>query len=290
MKIVKILGGLGNQMFQYAFYKSLTKNFGEVKADLSEFSRYSLHNNYELARVFDLQVQTSSYYENLFIGGQNRDFLSRTLKKITGVRKTYYEQPNASSFDASLYYDTKNCYLDGYWQNEHYFSKIKSQIKSDFSFKLLKDRDNLTISELINCSFSVGIHVRRGDYVNHSYLGNICTLEYYQKSIEYFTNKYENVHFFIFSNDILWCRNNLLIKTAKTYVDINFGKDNFKDMQLMTLCKHIIIANSSFSWWAAYLNSNQHAEVIAPYYWFTPLNKNSLEVSNQLIPASWRRI
>jgi hypothetical protein len=282
MKIVKVLGGLGNQMFQYSFYKSLQERFNTIKVDLSEFKNYQLHNSYELGRIFNISVEESTFLSNLLIGSANRDLISRVTKKLIGLRSSYYEQSSPSVFDPNIYTNLANCYLDGYWQNERYFKNIEQQIRKDFAFPKLKDSKNQRLLEKVSQGISVSIHVRRGDYVDHPLLGNICTEEYYQLAVNYFSEQYDGVKYIVFSNDQTWCKNNLNIKGTSTYVDWNVQEDSFKDMQLMSYCTHNIVANSSFSWWGAWLNSNMDKKVIAPKRWF-----NTSHNINDIVPGEW---
>ena len=177
-------------------------------------------------------------------------------------------------------------YYIGYWQSEKFFKDISDEIRKDFSFPKFTSEKNLEILKLIKSYNSVSIHIRRGDYLQNRGFNGLAPLEYYQKAIEYIKNKIENPHFFIFSNDIEWCRKNLSIENSY-YIDWNRGEESYRDMQLMSLCKHNIIPNSTFSWWGAWLNKNPNKIVIAPEKWFNDCV--NIDYSN-IVPETWIKI
>lgn len=282
MIIVRVIGGLGNQMFQYALYRSLSEKYDEVYIDISDFNNIRGHNGYELSTVFNIKPliatkkQISKYkYKN--------NILSKLSKKILGEKKNYY------TMDKLLYYpkvfELNNSYLDGYWQSEKYFKQIENLLRHDFEFNKELDEKNKIIKEKIENVNSVSIHIRRGDYLsdkNKKIYGDIATLEYYEKAISYIYENVENPYFFIFSNDIEWCKENFNIKNIE-FIDWNKGIDSYKDMQLMSYCKHNIIANSSFSWWGAWLNNNRDKIVVCPNKW---INDNESLIED-IIPKTW---
>ena len=284
MIIIKIIGGLGNQMFQYSFYRSLQSKGINVYADLSEFEAYPLHNGYELERIFNLTVRTpSQFILNLFRPNQTK-WVFRKLKRVLNLKKTYRVEEKEFSFDPSFLSDT-NKYYFGYWQNEGYFHNIAEQIKHDFIFPKIADIENETILQKITNTQSVSIHVRRGDYLKDPLLGNICNLDYYEEAIFNINSKIKNAQFFVFSDDMAWCRQNLKLENV-TYIDLNKGERSYIDMQLMSNCKHNIIANSSFSWWGAWLNNNPNKVIIAPGKWV-----NNLTVyDTDICPKNWIKL
>lgn len=268
-------------MFQYAFYKSLEQYFATVKADISGFKNYPLHNGFELERVFHLKLRYSSNIENLMLGG-GPYLLAKAWKIICKLIDRYYYCKSPLYFDPNIFKDKGNTYYWGYWQNERYFSNISDQIRSDFTFRNRFSEKNVWIKDMINSTNSVSIHIRRGDYVDHPRHGGICDTEYYHKAIKYIDTKILTATYFVFSNDIAWCKNNLDIANCY-YIDWNKGEESYIDMQLMSLCQHNIIANSSFSWWGAWLNNNSHKIVISPSRWF---NEGAHDI-NDIIPNSW---
>lgn len=283
MKIVKFLGGLGNQMFQYALYKALEKRNKVVKADVTEFSTYTTH-DYEIEEVFDIKLNKASRSEAKLYQPFVRDWFTRKLRKFKGLKNAYTEETTPFCFDEDVLTARGPKFYWGYWQNQDYFIDIETQIRQDFQFSKTLDPVNKDLlTQMVN-SNSISIHVRRGNYLDHELLGGICDLEYYKKAIDFITNKVDQPVFFIFSNDIDWCKKNLDINFPKTFVSGNNGPKNYIDMQLMSHCKHNIIANSSFSWWGAWLNENPEKIVVSPKKW---VNNNS---PNSIIPSAWTKI
>jgi hypothetical protein len=176
--------------------------------------------------------------------------------------------------------------IDGYWQTENYLIDIKDTILNDFQLKLPLRNELKEIALKISDSNSVSIHIRRGDYAQDKKTNahhGTCSLEYYQEAIKLITEKIQNPIFYIFSDDIEWVKENLKINYPKYHVEGNKG---FEDMELMKNCKHNIIANSSFSWWAAWLNTNKEKIIIAPKNW---LNNPKFDTSD-VVPNSWIKI
>lgn len=286
MVVVKVMAGLGNQMFQYALYRYFLSSGKDAKLDISYYDKFNAHNGYELARIFDITENYATIEEAQRLGGIKLDLFSRAIRKFIYIKKTHYIQNMTKGFgfdDGVLSMD--NVYLQGYWQSEKYFYNVQNDIRRDFSFKKSLDPKNVEcVNKIIN-SESIGIHIRRGDYVTATNLGTICSLKYYKNAISFMQNKVSEPSFFIFSDDIEWCKDNIS-HVNSTYIDWNMGLDSYKDMQLMSLCKHNIIANSSFSWWGAWLNDNSSKIVIAPDKWFG----NSKTNTQDIIPDSWIKI
>jgi len=285
MIIVRLKGGLGNQMFQYAFYKSLKEKYSNVKIDVNFYNSNKVHNGYELSRIFNVTPEFAEIKEINKLAFIGSDIKSKIMRKIIGNKKTYYlERERELSYKPEVYLKEKS-YFDGYWQNEKYFKNIEDSIRKDFTFKIKLDSQNLNILNDIKSSESVSLHIRRGDYINDSnanrIYGGICEIEYYQKALAMIAEKIINAKFFIFSNEIEWVKKNLKIKNG-VYVNLNQGDDSYKDMQLMSNCKHNIIANSTFSWWAAWLNSYGNKIVIGPRVWF-----NDYDHINNIMPKEW---
>lgn len=285
MQIIWCSGGLGNQMFQYAFYRRLQLDGKSVTLDISGFNDYGLHNGFELDKIFPVKINLADEVRVNNIK-QKISHLS-LLKKIwwkvfTNFRPVIVQKNFGYSSRLSNLQGLK--YLEGYWQSEKYFGTHSDTIRNDFKFPLL-DIKNKDYADKISQVEAVSIHIRMGDYVNHPLHGGICTLEYYKKALSLIEEKVESPLFFIFSNDIEWCQNNLKLDKA-IYVTGNEGKNSFRDMQLMSMCKHNIIANSSFSWWGAWLNNNPDKVVVAPSKWFNDKTINTKD----LLPDSWIQI
>ena len=263
MIIVRILGGLGNQMFQYAYAKSLQEKGYQVKIDLSKIKKYKLHGGYQLDKFkIDLEVSTP---------------LSNFLSKL-GLRKSIKEK--SLLFNPKFLKIPKNEYVKGYFQTEKYFSDIREVLLKQFVVK--KELSNSTLKYLKEITIennSCSIHIRRGDYIENSKANEVhgtCDLEYYKEAIKHLRKEFKDVTFFIFSDDISWVKKNLKVKNA-TYIEHEVIPH--EDMHLMSACKHNITANSSFSWWGAWLNQNNNKTVISPKKWF--INKeNEVAVTN----------
>lgn len=284
MIVVRLQGGLGNQMFQYALYKSFKTKNRKTKLDISSFLYTDAHNGYELDKIFNLDIEYANQDELLeYTGVKNKDFRSvllnhfyRSIQTKKFLKPIYYKDTTKIFFEKEHSYKPeifqhKNIYLDGWWQNEMYFKDLSALIKKDFTFKLEENNgislENLNLLNEITNSNSVSIHVRRGDYLNNTSLGQICDLKYYNKAIEIIKNKIDNPSFFIFSDDIEFCKKNIKLDKVQ-FIGHNLKKDSYVDMFLMSKCKHNIIANSSFSWWGSYLNGNREKLVIMPKRWY----------------------
>ena len=299
MKIVNITGGLGNQMFQYALAISLKERFPDedVFVDISHyntlfFKHYkgiNLHNGFEIDKVFPnatlpiagmRQICKVSYYIPNYV-------LSRIGRKLLPQRKTELIPAYSKNYSyVAEVYLSGDCYYEGYWQCIKYFEIIKDKLINDIFAHPEPNIYNKSLIEQIMTCNSIGVHVRRGDYLNEPEFRNICGVEYYKNGIERLLSDGRRHTFFIFSNDIKWCEENiepLIGDSTIHYVTGNEGKQSCWDMFLMTYCKDLIIANSSFSWWGAFLNKNVY-RVIAPEPW---LNRDC-EIDNY--ENSWIRI
>ena len=261
MIISKIQGGLGNQMFQWAFGKALS-----LELNLPYIIDTSFYDNQTL-RKFELNYFKDLKY--LDLNNPNIKFKNKQFVTINDYF-TFF-----TAIDQIQNHLGKNLYLNGYWQSEKYFFNYKQEILSDFTFN---EKTN-NLSTLIEPD-SVSIHIRRTDYVSLSDHHPVQPISYYESALE-LIGDYNKLY--VFSDDIIWCRENLKFNNM-VFID---GNTNLEDLQLMSLCKYNIIANSSFSWWAAYLNQNQNKTIIAPINWFGPkLNCNISDI----IPNTWRKI
>lgn len=294
-KIVKIVGGLGNQMFEYAFAYMLSKSFGNnVVLDLSWFEEEEYPENIT-PRTFDLDVFNIEYEvatkEDIakIVYPTHRSKIKRFLGDNLKIEKfksdgNSYVQKIFCNFDKKLLKSPEYYYYDGYFQNEKYFLPAREELLKKFTSKTPLDEKNQSILDKIFSTNSVSIHVRRGDYVTLEFINKVhgtCSVEYYQKGIDFICKRVENPHFFLFSDDINWVIENLEIKYPFTVVDFNQDKC-WLDLNLMKTCKHNIIANSSFSWWGAWLNENPGKIVITPKIW-----KAHQPRKNAIMPKSW---
>ena len=292
MVISHILGGIGNQMFQYAAGRALSLSTNqEYWLDLNDFTGYQLHNGFELNRVFNIgNVKSSSSIVHELLGWRANSFAKKVLLRTQFAQfrgKSFIVEPHFNYWP-DFFKINHNCYLYGYWQSARYFKFFEDIIRQDFVFKTPLDERNEQIALDIVNSNSVSLHVRRGDYLNNPKniaIHGSCSVNYYVNAINYMAHCLKQPNFYIFSDDIAWVKENLQIDFPCLYIDHNCGLESYRDLQLMSLCKHHIIANSSFSWWGAWLSANPEKIVIAPQKWF--VNKNSIE---DLIPQDWIKL
>jgi hypothetical protein len=196
-----------------------------------------------------------------------------------------------SKLDENFWNATNDCYLYGFWQSEKYFGEYANDIRSFFVGSNLFNNENKKVIDQINDpnQIPVSIHIRRGDMVHNPDVKKIhgyCTLEYYLNAANTMMQKFENVRFFVFSDEPEWCKENFKPNAEIVIVDHNQGLDSFNDIRLMAQCHHHIIPNSSFSWWGAWLNSSENKVVIAPKQWFAINDKDTKD----LIPSNWIRL
>jgi hypothetical protein len=287
MKIVRFLGGLGNQMFQYAFYKTLLYRFKNVKADLTGFSDYTLHNGFELEQIFPIKLNPASNFEINLLDNRNREWKYRKLRKLLFVKACYFEELELFKYNDAILKDSSSKIYWGYWQHHKYFEDVADQLLEDFRFSEPVGLKNKTLLKEIDANEeSVAIHVRRGDYLKDPYLGGLVDVEYFGKGITLIREQLENPKFYVFSDDIAWCKQYLNLQEA-AFIDWNKGDDSYRDMQLMSHCKHAIISNSSFSWWAAWLNRNPAKVIIVPKVWY---RSSGVSETSQMHPKEWTRL
>lgn len=278
MNIIRMTGGLGNQMFQYALYLKL-KNLGrQVKMD--DVTEYENRDARPIMLwCFDLSYSRASGEEiNRLTDGFLK--LSHRIRRKLFGRKSLEYQEQSCNFDEQVLL-REPAYLTGYFQSERYFKDIEKQVREAFSFsdKIWKEADAKTAKKIrdfqrqIDHSLSVSVHIRRGDYTeNEAVYGNICTDAYYKKAIKFFKEKYPGACFFIFSNEPEWAEKWIKDQYGEepgfTVIEGTDENTGYLDLFLMSRCRHHIVANSSFSWWGAWLNPNADKTVIAPSKWF----------------------
>ena len=253
MKIVKILGGLGNQMFQYALYTALQRHHPDemVMADLHGFNGY--RRKYQLNEVFGIDIKQATcgmiaHVAYPYPNFQSWRFGSRLLPK----RRTMCVEPHNFAIDHEAISRQGNTYYDGYWQHEEYYSDCRDILMERFHFPDFADEANTALAQRLEKEEAVSIHVRRTDYIGDKLFYDLTATDYYTQAIHYIRQHAQAQLFCIFSDDIVWCKTHLqllLNDVEAIFADWNNGKQGIQDMHLMTLCRHHIIANSSFSWW-----------------------------------------
>lgn len=287
MVIVQLIGGLGNQLFQYALARRIAHMHNvPLKLDFYGFEAYKLH-KYSLQH-FNIREDFASPDEIARFKNKS-GVLSRLATKFKPYYKCSVVHERFFYFDSNMLKVSKNVYLEGYWQSEKYFKDIEDIIRREFTVKYKSDVTNEQVAQNILSVNAVSLHVRRGDYVSNLTINQFhgtCSLEYYNQAIAQIAKKVETPHFFVFSDDPEWVKSNLKIDYSITIVDHNNADKNYEDIRLMSLCKHHIIANSSFSWWGAWLCRNPNKIVIAPLKWFNDKSINTTD----LIPDGWIKI
>lgn len=276
MFIVSIFGGLGSQMEQYAFLLALRKAYPDtiIKVDINNVVKPD-HNGYELEKVFDIHEEKASINEVSLLSDVtpiNKKYrviyriLNLIRKQILGSKSSWITPDDPSAYYEHVFKlnPLKSYMFFGNWGNEKYRLDVKNEIIKAFRFPELITKQNKEIAKIIEETESVSLHVRHGDYNTFGF--PILSLSYYKKAIDIICNKVKEPVFFLFSDDIDYVKENFSFLPRYYIVDWNKGKESFRDMQLMSRCKHNIIANSTFSFWGARLNTNMNAIKIAPKY------------------------
>lgn len=268
MIIIQMAGGLGNQMFQYALYRQLISMGKIVKMDDEAGFKEDEQRNPALA-PFGITYERASRREIIRMTDASMFPPARIRRKLFGRHSHSYFEEN-KLFQAKVF-DWDNVYLEGYWQSEKYFSNVAEILKKEFRLKSIGGLSVQAEERLreIEQTQAVSIHIRRGDYLlpqNQVLFGDICTERYYEKAMKTIADRYPDVTFYLFTNDSEWAEKWI----EKPYLIVPVEWAEAKDYELLTLmsrCKHNILANSSFSWWASYLNENPDKMVIAPDKW-----------------------
>lgn len=276
MNIIRMSGGIGNQMFQYALYLKLVSMGKEVKFD--DVTEYELDNARPIMlSVFGIEYPKATKKELTEITDASMALLSRLRRKMFGRESGEYHEAS-TDFDPEVLV-RENAYLCGCFQTEKYFKDIEEEVRKAFRFRNMQipkemQKSIAAYQKQIKETESVAIHIRRGDYLDVAQVyGGICTEAYYDGAIEYILKKYPNAQFYVFTNDIPWAENwceekkKSLDTNSFTVIKGTTEETGYIDLMLMSECKHQIIANSSFSWWGAWLNATPNKCVIAPSKW-----------------------
>jgi hypothetical protein len=316
MVILTLIGGLGNQLSGYAFGYAMAKRMDtELYLDDSLLKKLEKKNNienlYGLGH-FDISLPKSKKLKNEVIIFLYNSLLGKIYRKIYEfipfrLKNIIIETDFRLNLEI-LQMNKKSAYfLYGYWPAFNYWSEFKDEVLSNIKFSDLIENSFFKSKKKIEKTNSVSVHIRRGDYekkpdVNNT-LGNVCSINYYRKSYDFIYSKVKNPQFIVFSDDIEWAKENFKIDGNEIYVDehsnnddneVGHKNDGQNDLYLMSLCKHNILANSSFSLWAALLNKNSSKIVVCPSKWFNPKNSNLDKINNEYIntifPDEWIKI
>ncbi len=288
MIIIKLQGGLGNQLFQYQAYSLLCKRFDEVYLDVTEYN-FPFNNGY---RKFDLKsfetvpmhfiMFSNSYLERLIY-----NFFFKNIKVLSLQNKSVFNYINANEaakLSSDLSEISDNTYIEGWFSNERF---ISDEEKRSFYFKpkIMNQNGLQSIYHKIKQTSSIAVHVRRTDYLIESEAyGNICTDLYYRNAIQYMEDRIDTPFFYFFSDDIEWCKKHFGIKDNYCYIDSSLVKcknRTVSDLFLMSSCKNQIAANSTYSWWSAILNKETNKIILRPSRW-TKNNDGS-----KIFPKEW---
>jgi Glycosyl transferase family 11 len=338
MIIARLEGGLGNQLFQYAAARMLSKKHSSLlKLDLSWFEtqklrQYKLQNfnisaNFATQEEFETIVGNYSITKWLYLKSRRKLGFNQSPSDIANQRevaaiiygdrynlfkwwiarvrhkvglhhaekalyqKGRYFRAKYHHFDPELL-DAPDCvYLDGFWQSEKYFVDVEETIRREFTLRKPQGTLMHQMTKAIDSQCSISLHVRRGDMANDLKASNLhgtCSLDYYNRSIEYITERIAQPHFFIFSDDPDWVKEKLELHFPSTTVSSDSSLADYEELILMSRCQHHIIANSSFSWWGAWLNPGTDKIVISPKKWFASL-ANEHDTKDQ-VPNSWIKL
>ncbi|CAN5374923.1 alpha-1,2-fucosyltransferase [soil metagenome] len=283
MIVVNLSGGLGNQMFQYAAGRALAEY---TKTEL----RYHFEDNYKLARR-ELKLMNFNISGALLQSDEAKDHLplrkiKRRLFGLLGRNvngKAYFEK-RYYSFDQDFFKNSEEVYLLGFWQSYKYFESIESTIRWEFTIRHKSENLILAIKKVSGDRNPVAVHIRRTDYTNPKSNFSSLDIDYYKRAAFKIESTIGSCTYVIFSDDIGWAKESLSFLSSRIYAS-DFGLEDFEELALMASCDHNITANSSFSWWGAWLNSNPEKVVIAPHHWHTAHTTDS-----ELIPIDWLRL
>lgn len=285
MVIIKLTWWLWNQMFQYALWKNLSlRHKVNFALDIFWFENYKLHKYcLEFFHIHDKYASKKEvpFYEFIYFKNKYLVYILEVhIKPFLRKYNPHHFVEKQFNFDPNVL-TLKSGYVEWYFQTEKYFNAIEKDLRKDFSFKITPSKKNQDMIDIIKSCNAVSLHIRRGDYISNTTTNTIhgtCNLDYYKRAVEYIKKNSVSPIFFIFSDDIDWVKDNLHLNEKHYYIDWNNADTNYEDMRLMSLCKHNVIANSSFSWWGAWLNNNAEKIVIAPQKWFNDSKLNTIDV------------
>jgi len=292
MNKVLLYGGLGNQMFQYALNLALNQRGVKSRVSISQYFGHVHHNGFDMSHAFNLQLPFGVSVQDFLLanGGpifKNKlsYFVLRQVLKMQAKTSDLYREKKEFIKDENVFSQRDVTFM-GTWQDEAYFGGIEKEVRRCFEFKKPTDSKNISLSSEISNRNAVSIHVRRGDYLNPIWAGSHMVIKdkaYFEDAAALIEDRIGEAHFYIFSDDMAWVKENIRLSNC-TYVDHNSGKNSYLDMYLMSLCKHNIISNSTFSWWGAWLNQNPDKIVVMPDRW---LQNNSAQ---GIFPSQWVKL
>jgi hypothetical protein len=289
---IKLQGGLGNQMFQYALGRKLALLLHtDLKLDKTLYDNYP-HHAYSLNPFFVIQnFVTPDEVASTLKYRRKPGKIWYLYNKIIANSKKYFTEKRFE-FDPDVLALPDGAYIDGYWQTEKYFKDIEDTIRKDFTLRVPLTPESNQVLESIKSSNAISLHIRRGLYVTHPVFSahhGSCSDEYFGTAIDYIAKRVSNPHFFIFSDDHEWTREHIKPPYPTTYIEHTSVQTDYEDIILMSNCKHHILANSTFSWWGAWLNPSHEKIVIGPADWFRGVRAKKYNTKD-ILPPSWIRL
>jgi len=304
VKIVKVIGGLGNQLFQYAFSRALALKTGDqVFLDISSYSKaqHQIHNGFELPELFPIKYEIAEERDIHRLSTQPRSPLSKVRRKYFTKRTHYIDK--IFRFNPQVFDLKGDWYLEGWWQDARYFDFCSDLIRKELTFIADPGTENRELAATFEKSryslVPVSLHVRRGDALQNPDTW-VCTEAYYRHAIEAarqairVLGRVARPYFLVFSDDLAWCMANLALEPSEAiYVDWNRGANSWRDMWLMSQCRIHIIANSTFSWWGAWLDQHPDKIVYAPEHWSLARPRRLAYYRytfDDIVPQDWQRL
>jgi len=293
MIIVRLNGGLGNQLFQYAAARTLSiLHHTELKIDTTIFEEHKLR-QYRLS-PFLIQETFATTEEIAKVRRIRHNRVARLAGYLVQALTPYYRRPvfaeaHLGPYDRNILKTPRDVYLDGYWQSEKYFAGCADILRKELTVRFDQDPQSREVAARIRHTPSVSIHVRRADYVANSATyrtHGTCSRDYYDQCVSLIAERVSDPHFFVFADDFAWAKENLQFNHRTTFVTHNASARDYEDLRLMSTCRHNITANSSFSWWGAWLNNNPAKIVLSPLRWFNDPRHDTRD----LLPESWIRV
>lgn len=276
MVYVKLISGLGNQLFQYAIGRMISlRNNVPLKLDVSFFNNQSLRqfklNHYNI----NADIATPSEVDTFLINYRSNSIKSKIFRKVNNhipkLYQRYFVESEPFVYEPDIFKVSGNIYLEGYWQNQAYFTDFDERILNELKVKeSYSEIAEDYLNEIKDNPSSVSIHIRRGDYLTDKQafeMMGVLPIDYYNEAIKVISSKLKKTHYFVFSDDLEWAKDKLKVGSAITFVDFKGEMSDYMELELMSQCSHNIIANSSFSWWGAFLNTNPTKIVISPKNW-----------------------
>lgn len=299
MIVINLMGGLGNQMFQYATAKHLSIiNNAELRIDASNFKKLTANSEHtcQLAS-FNISARQATRSELRKVA-KPANSLTYAIGAVFGLSplktnsKAVFKEPNGSNFKPEVLELKADKYIIGYFNSYKYFNPIRNILIDEYRPREEISPQGRKVLKLIESTNSVSVHIRRGDYVDdpdvYKCIEGIITDRFYHNAVDFIASKVDTPHFFIFSNDMAWVKKNFRIYHQATYVDINSAQRGFEDLWLMSRCMHNITAGgSTFSWWAAYLNPNENKIVVRTEQVSNDANYNYPE---DYFPQGWKTV